>query len=463
MRLQCGMSVRALFASLIVASLSACESSGGSCPAQTGAGTEHAGVIMTDETWTAAAGPHVITFDLYINKGAVTIEPCAVVRVKKGYSISVGGGNPDSADARLIARGTPTKPILFTRAVAGEPWGQIAVNASATVDLENVTLSGGGDHATAQDLGGALKMRGPGGSVPQHNTRVKDVRIENSAGHGVNVQTSGGFTADSSGLVIVDSGRVPGPDNGHDTSYPIYVTPPSVQTLPPGTFTGNAKDGILVGGGPEDVDETFHERGVPYRLEYDLAIGPRKSAAEGGLQTLTIEAGVKIMLLSNPSRTMSIKLGSSRGIKPEEINPVRLLAAGTAERPIVLTSASATPVAGDWGGIAWGGGATTGNVMSYVRVEYAGGDSGTANFGCGPGDNDAAIIFTNWRPGDAFMNNVTISDSRAGGIVSGWYSDADGPNLKNGNTFVRIGNGCDVSRWQNAMDPVCPTTPPVCF
>lgn len=479
MRLECGMSTRALvtlpvvsFVSVVAVAMSACGASGGPkafdagepvCPPQTGAGTEHQGVIAADETWTAASGPHVVTFDVSINKGTVTVEPCVVVRVKKGYTISVGGGNDDSPAAGLIARGTATHPILFTRAASDEPWGMIAVNASATVDLENVTLSGGGDHATAQDLGGTLKMRGPIGYVPQHNVRVKNVRIERSAGHGVNVQTAGGFSADSSGLVIVDSGRVPGPDNGHDTSYPIFVTPPSIQTLPPGTFTGNAKDGILVGAGPPYVDETFHERGVPYRLERDLVISPMKTAAQGGLHTLTIEAGVKIQLLSNPTHSASIKLGSSGGDKPEEIYAVKLVAVGTAERPIVFTSASATPVAGDWGGLAWGGGAAAGNVMSHVRIEYAGGDLGTRNFGCGPAENDAAIIITNWRPDSAFMDHVTIASSRGGGIVSGWYTDADGPNLKTGNTFVNIGNGCAVSRWQNTKDPVCPAMPPVCL
>lgn len=38
------------------------------CPAQTGKGTSHQGVIEADETWTAATGPHTVAFDLFVNK-----------------------------------------------------------------------------------------------------------------------------------------------------------------------------------------------------------------------------------------------------------------------------------------------------------------------------------------------------------------------------------------------------------
>lgn len=432
------------------------------CPAQTGVGTSHQGVIEADQTWTAATGPHIVEFDLSINRGTLTIEPCVVVRVKKGYSINVGGGTGAPA-AGLIARGTAAQPIRFTRAVASEAWGMLAINASATVDLENVTLSGGGDHDTAQDFGGTLKLRGPEGTTPARNTRVKNVRIEGSAGHGVNVQTAGGFTADSSGLVITDCGKVPGPVTGHDTRYAIFVMPPSIQTLPPGTYTGNALDQILVGQAMLDKEETFRDLGVPYRIEAGFAIAPAKSAAEGGLATLTIEAGVKILLLKSATDVVSFKLGTSSGGKAEEIWPVKLVAAGTADRPIVFTSAAATPAAGDWGALYWSGGPSTGNVMSYVRVEYAGADVATSGFGCGPNDNDAGIVIANWRPATAFMDHVTISDSAGGGIVSGWISDMNGPNLKTGNTFTRIRNGCDVARWANATSPACPANPPVCL
>ncbi|HET6282573.1 MAG TPA: hypothetical protein VFH73_16535, partial [Polyangia bacterium] len=64
------------------------------CPALTGPGVKHAGTISANETWTAADSPHVVTSALDVVGATLTIEPCAVVRVKEGFTISFGGGNP---------------------------------------------------------------------------------------------------------------------------------------------------------------------------------------------------------------------------------------------------------------------------------------------------------------------------------------------------------------------------------
>jgi hypothetical protein len=182
------------------------------------------------------------------------------------------------------------------------------------------------------------------------------------------------------------------------------------------------------------------------------------------LSTLTIEAGVTIKFDNDgPSQSYSMGLGASNGALPVNIFPVRLIAQGTQAEPIILTSSAATPAAGDWAGLEFHGGPPDGNVMSHVHIEYAGRDSGTAGFGCGVGDNDAALIIRNWRPNDAFITDSTFSDSAAGGIVSGWQSQGvDGPNLVGNNTFTAIANGCNVSRWRE-MNGTCAGTPPVCL
>src|SRR5256885_5877906 len=48
------------------------------CATPTGPGTEHATSITADETWTAAASPHVIVYDLDVKGATLTIEPCAM-------------------------------------------------------------------------------------------------------------------------------------------------------------------------------------------------------------------------------------------------------------------------------------------------------------------------------------------------------------------------------------------------
>jgi hypothetical protein len=197
-------------------------------------------------------------------------------------------------------------------------------------------------------------------------------------------------------------------------------------------------------------------------METEFTMMPAMPASQGGLSTLTIEGGVTMLFERNETGFWRLLLGASSGPEPENLWPVRLRAEATPDAPIVLTSAEATPAAGDWGGIAWGGGPPDGNVMTNVRIEYAGADSGTQGFGCGESDNDAALIITNWRPADAFITSSTISDSAAGGIVSGWSTDLGGPNLGAGNTFTNIANGCNVSQWANG-DGSCPGTPPLCL
>jgi hypothetical protein len=246
--------------------------------------------------------------------------------------------------------------------------------------------------------------------------------------------------------------------------YPIYILPPSINTLPPGTYTGNATDEILVDelSGAFAFDETFRNLGVPYRMRYGYSQRPTLSVAQGGLITLTIEAGVTMKLLKAAGNIPSFNLGSSSGDLPSQINPVRLVANGTAALPIVFTSAAAVPAAGDWAGIEYHGGPATGNVVNFVRVEYAGGDSGTSGFGCGPTDNDAGLIIRNWIPGNDFVQNSTFSNSAGGGIVLGWTSDTP-RDFKTGNTFSAIGNSCAVARWRNFTLPGCPLPPPMCF
>jgi hypothetical protein len=431
------------------------------CPPPAGTGTLH-GTLVPGDHWTVAGNPHIITFDLALASGTLTLDPCVVVKVREGFNIRIGN-NTGGAPATITALGTPFLPIVFESEDPTKYWGSLRIFATGHANLEDVTLRHAGNAATAQSFGGALQVLGDGlGTALTRNARVKNVRIETSATFGLNIQNSGGLTADSSGLVIFDSGRIPG-NLAIDTSYPIFVNPPSINTLPSGTYTGNAKDEILVGDqGAFAADERFRNLGVPYRMRYGYTQRPSLPSLQGGLSTLEIEAGVTIKFLNTVGNTWSLNLGAYGGA-PADVSPVRLIANGTLAQPIFLTSAAPVPAAGDWGGIEWHGGADSGNVMNFVHVEYAGADSGTSGYGCGPVDNDAALIITNWIPGSNFVQNSTFSSSAAGGIVLGWFSNTP-RDFKTGNTFTAIGNGCAVARWQDQPPgPACPAPRPICF
>jgi len=426
------------------------------CVAPAGAGTQHQGVISADETWTVAASPHIVTASVFVSGGTLTIEPCVVVRIQEGYTITINGSN---GVATLHAHGesilnddltTTIRPITFMPDTAGTFWGSLLVQANGMLSLEHVNLHRGGAHATASGLGGTLIATGAGGPDLTRNVYAQFVLVEDSEGFGVNMTEFAAFTDNSEPLTIRGSGQNPSPSSSV-TDYPILISPPAIHTIPTGTYTGNAIDAIrVINAGNILTDERLRNQGVPYQIQGSFKMSPGQSAAQGGLLTLTIESGVTIQMEDD----FSFQLGTSNGSSPDSIWPVRLIAQGGPTAPIVFTSASA--VAGAWGGIAWAGGPSTGNTMTNVNIEWAGGDSGTAAFGCGPSDNDAAVIISNWRPADAFIQNLTVTDSAGGGIVSGWVTDLNGPNLKPGNTFTRIGNGCEVSRWANVSSPACP-------
>lgn len=424
------------------------------CEPPTGEGTEHQGLVAADETWTAAGSPHVVVGNVSIRGATVTVERCAVVRVRKGYVVDIGqtiGGPP----AAIVARGA-----TFERAVAEEPWGSLRALPTGRIDLEGVTLTGAGDPDTAVNLGGTLVVVADTETGTTDLLRTVDVTIAGSGGFGVNLQGGAAFTADSARLTITGSGALPD-GTAVPSRTPFYVTGASFSSIPDGTYTGNDVDEVMVAVASNITgDATFHARGIPYHLSDGFAMAPPTTADVGGLSTLTIEAGVELRFDAGPDAD-AMTLGVSSGGTPDLIRPVRVVARGTAAAPIVLTSRAATPAAGDWAGIEWRGGPPDGNVMQHVTIAYAGGDSGSSGFGCGPGDNDAALIIANWRPGDAFITDSTFVDSAAGGIVSGWASDLDGPALRANNTFTRVGV-CEVSRWQEGNGS-CAGTPPLCL
>ncbi|MFT3692524.1 MAG: hypothetical protein QM831_05235 [Kofleriaceae bacterium] len=426
------------------------------CAVPTGAGTMHSMPISADETWTAAGSPHIVTTDISIKGATVTIEPCATVRVAAGKSIVIGGtaGAPAAA---INGRGDATHPITWSANAAGTHWGMLRVFETGALDFESTTLTDGGENSTAQNGGGTIVVVGHNMLPLEQNLKLQNVAVMNSGGFGVNVQSYAAFSDDSHDVVISGAG-VEGPVSAAlDSEYPLYIAPPALHTIPTGTYTGNAKDGFLVyDPGVVRVDETIHDRGVPYVMIANLSMTPAMSEANGGLLTLTIDPGVTMAFAHGSGVSFGLNLGTSGGGTADLIYPTKLVANGTAQKPIVLTSQYPTKAPGDWGGIQWAGGPPSGNAISNLRIEDAGGVRGDESFGCGPNDNDAAIIIMNWTPADAFMSNLTIIDSAAGGVVSGWVSDTAGPDFKTGNTFTNIGNGCDVSIHKAMTPPACP-------
>jgi len=437
---------------------------GGSCPAlaASAVGVEHAGQINASETWTAADSPHRVTSDLTIY-GSVTVDKCATVIVSPGAIIDVG---TDTVAGTLHARGNYAaasgsqaeviEPVIFTSTQASTYWGGIVVGSAGTAQFDMTVLVRGGDINAVNNAAATLSARGPNDGTLSTPITPNLLLIVQSGGFGVAMQTGAGFAAPTTavgGLIVLGSGTQAIPatwNQDYLPQYPLVMSPPGLATIPTSVLRGTvasdltysdtltALDQILVlPNRTVKVDEAFHARGVPYLLQESFDMQPP------GTATLTIDPGVEIRVHSNSAHSVRISLGDS--VTP---SLVQLNAAGTATAPITFTSDAAAPAAGDWVGLVLNGQPMSGNMLSNASIRYAGGDSTTSSYGCGPGDNDSAILILGWRPDNAFLQNVTIADSLGSGIVCGWRSNVDGPDLKTGNTFTNIGNLCDIAKWQ---------------
>jgi hypothetical protein len=150
--------------------------------------------------------------------------------------------------------------------------------------------------------------------------------------------------------------------------------------------------------------------------------------------TVTVEAGAKVL---GKSGTDVAALVICRGAK--------LVAKGTAEKPIVFTSASANPQSGDWGGIVLLGTATVNQSLTWKGTSYKGLTSVEG------GVNDATVGYGLAGSGDTDF--PTANDADNSGILqyvrieyAGYAYQPD--NELNSLTMAGVGNGTTIDHIQ---------------
>jgi hypothetical protein len=235
----------------------------------------------------------------------------------------------------------------------------------------------------------------------------------------------------------------------------VKIEEHSMDALPTGTFTGNKVDEIRLttygtgyAGEGLAVDATLHDRGVPYSVDGSFTIGRTAQA----LATMTIEPGVTMKFEANKALNIQKFTG-------EQPASAALVAVGTAAKPIVFTSASSAPKAGDWVGLWYGGALEAGNKLDHVRIEYAGGDCLCILATCSDITySNAAVILTN-VPAKAFITNTTFFASGGHGITEGF--DGDLVNFRPTNTFTNVA-GCAETRPKVLSPLSCGNPRPAC-
>jgi hypothetical protein len=375
----------------------------------------------------------------------VTIEPCAIVELGPGVSLTMRD------NAQLVSAGTSiTDFVTFRRAEANQAWGALrGFHATTLIDLRFTLLQGGGAVGGLSDP--TIAATGVGyGSPNSPMIRTNNVTIENSTGVGVWLDANAAFTADSEALTITGSG-----------GRPVHTTMMALGSLPTGNYTGNSNDEILIHGPGANVfaDMTVENLGVPVRIPYtSLFVGPAPPSTT--TVTLTLRPGVVLKFPRvgfEPGARMTF---GTNGAAPNNLVGV-LNAVGTPADPIVFTSGEAVPAPGDWVGI-WLNTAD-GSRLDHVEINYAGGVNGIQSNNCRPIDTEdqAALLVGSFSdqyvPPADMITNSRITHSAYYGINAMWMAPTfNAPDLTATNTFE---NNARCRQTYNGVLPpgVCPT------
>jgi hypothetical protein len=412
------------------------------CPTPAGGPTLHANSVLSNETWTANASPHILTNNVLVPAGiTLTVAPCADVRVRPGFDLTVQG--------TLVARGTPLQRIVLQRDNPALPWDSIWIKSPGFADLAFLDVTGGG-------AAGASVLAEGVDTLPAAQPLLADhLKVDGSASLGIRLFRHAAFDAGSRDIVVSGSGATDA-----TAPFPVRLSLNTVDSLPVGRYTGNASDLIQVIGELQStvvVDDSFHERGVPYQIG-----GPPGSFGliivngDPALATLTIDPGVEIRFYSAGGGNFG---GLFVGTNGSPVATGRLVAAGTAAAPILFTGAGSAPMAGDWEGITFFGALASGNLLDHVRIDAAGAHGGDQGFGCPPASagnqTDGALkIFS--QPSGQFLTNSTISRSSLHGVFRAWTGAQ--VDFMAGNTFVDVAF-CNQVLPKPPPPAVCPTNP----
>jgi hypothetical protein len=403
------------------------------CGTENGTVVTHAANIAANETWAGAGTVHLVPNQISILAPAtLTIQPCAIVKLKAGVKIVVSGDLSGAIAKLLVAGDDPaTGRVFFETADANQFWGSlVGVNKNSLIELNYaVILDGGNNGGAARNA--AIAMTG-NSTLPDPVLKINYVAIGDIEGAGIYLNNAA-FTADSSELGIVGS-----PD------YPIALSAMALGSIPTYTGTSNAHDEALVVNNANILDNlTIHNR-LPIHFKTDGVRVAGLAPTFVPNLTLTLDAGVVLKFERASTAPPMVIFGTNGQANDEN---AALVANGTAEQPVIFTSAAATPAPGDWAGI-WLL-TSNGSQLNHVIIEYAGGDAGVGPVNCGPFDpsvnhqaaHTAALLVGDGTdlqyvpPPGLVTNSTFVNNAGNFAIDSVWEASGFGPALNATNAF----------------------------
>src|SRR5262249_52470937 len=152
------------------------------------------------------------------------------------------------SDGAFLAQGAVNQPIQIGSQSSTAPFASIRAANGGLLGFAYTTISGGGAPGNAiPHTVGAIIIQGSNNQAPtQALLDVDHLTVTGSSSNGIVVEDGAGFTATSNALTVSGSAL-----------FPVSIWARASGTLPPGTYTGNGTDEVLIpaNGGPEVVAE----------------------------------------------------------------------------------------------------------------------------------------------------------------------------------------------------------------
>jgi hypothetical protein len=423
--------------------------------------------VTSAYTLTRACSPWHVTQPVLVGSSAgasLTIEPGVTVLFDPATYLYIGQDQSNTYQrATLWAKGTASAPIVFTSSAPSPTpgsWGAIYVGGDALMGsaLSWATIEYAGaafsplsnvptdTAAVIVDSAGYTQ-----GMVSQPLFSLTNVTIKHSGGSGVLLFGNTGFGPGSGQVTVTDWAA---------GGYPVVIDGNRADTIPPTLTTGaTGHDGAIgilceeqnTACTGQDVIKnsvTWPALPIPYVIE-------NYGYPNTGLCGLLIDGNGTTAATLTIAAPNTLEFKKPCGIYVDDNNASTgfLVAAGTAQNPIVMTSANATPAIGDWAGIRFeqGPAGQGASQLSYVTMSYAQAPAGGL-------DPTAAVWVDNYlggSQGPVIQNSAFTSYSAncpmAGccGIVASSTANngaAYGTTTTgaNGNTFTPGGTGMDV-------------------
>lgn len=316
------------------------------------ADTPVGGTINVNTTWTLANSPYLVTSGVTVNAGVtLTVEPGVVVKFNSDRWLNVNG--------TLLAVGTTVSPISFVSAQATPlpgSWAYLRLGSGASASrLEHVTVSDGGLGANWAGRG-ALQ-------IDNSSPFLDQVEITRSGARGLKVTGAGAQPR------IEDSSITDGVTVGAGVESGARLE------IARTTIAGNLDYAIQVGPNSQLLDGS------------DLTLSGNGAGAKDAAQYLTGTISTQVYWISGLEWHLlgAVTVAQSGSLELEKGVTVRLLgsstiltiqgtmiADGTAEFPIELTSLATSPMPGDWASLRFTSTASSTSLLRWVNISYGG-------------------------------------------------------------------------------------------